>query len=245
MNLQNLKLPLIAVFALAVLLLYGCSSSSNSLRYKHESQKKSEENSTVRFTSEDKKNNYEKEIADNSSYTAEENFNDTDDDSEEFPDEESGVDISSVITRINSSESSADLSADNSTNKEKILMEIIKYLNTPYKYGGNSKDGIDCSAFTQTIYRNCLSIPLLRTARDQFTMGIKIEDREDLQFGDLVFFNTRRRVRPGHVGIYIGDNLFAHASSKHGVIISSLDHEYYSKRYMGARRIEGKLNAQL
>jgi cell wall-associated NlpC family hydrolase len=65
-----------------------------------------------------------------------------------------------------------------------------------------------------------------------------INDRSDLKFGDLVFFNTRRRVRPGHVGIYIGDNLFAHASSKLGVTISSLDYDYYSKRYMGARRVD-------
>jgi cell wall-associated NlpC family hydrolase len=54
----------------------------------------------------------------------------------------------------------------------------------------------------------------------------------------LVFFNTRRRVKPGHVGIYIGDNLFAHASSKSGVTVSSLDYDYYSNRYMGARRVD-------
>ncbi len=115
-------------------------------------------------------------------------------------------------------------------------MEIIKYLDTPYKYGGSSLNGIDCSAFTQSVYQDALNVNLNRTARDQFTQG-KVVSREELEFGDLVFFNTRRRVRPGHVGIYIGDGLFAHASTKGGVMISSLDEDYYSKRFMGARRI--------
>jgi cell wall-associated NlpC family hydrolase len=61
---------------------------------------------------------------------------------------------------------------------------------------------------------------------------------EDLQFGDLIFFNTQTNVRPGHVGIYIGDNLFAHASTKKGVTVSSLTHTYYQSRFMGGRRIE-------
>ena len=117
-------------------------------------------------------------------------------------------------------------------------MEIIKYLDTPYKYGGNSINGIDCSAFTKTIYGNVLSIDLLRSARDQYTQGIIINNRDELKFGDLVFFDTRRRVKPGHVGIYIGDNLFAHSSSKNGVIVSSLDQDYYSRKFMGGRRIE-------
>ncbi len=96
---------------------------------------------------------------------------------------------------------------------------------------------IDCSAFTQTIYKNTLAINLERSARLQYKQGIEISEIENLKFGDLVFFNTRTRVRPGHVGIYIGENLFAHASSKKGVTISSLDHSYYVKRYMGGRRI--------
>jgi len=130
------------------------------------------------------------------------------------------------------------LGSDNSTTKEKVLMEIIKYLDTPYRYGGNSKDGIDCSAFTQTIYKNTLTFNLERSARLQYKQGIEISDKEDLKFGDLVFFNTRRNVRPGHVGIFIGEDLFAHASSKKGVTISSLDHSYYKKRFMGGRRME-------
>jgi lipoprotein Spr len=133
-------------------------------------------------------------------------------------------------------ETTSNLSSEQATAREKLIMEIIKYLDTPYKYGGSTLNGIDCSAFTQSVYQDALNINLNRTARDQFTQG-KIISKEELQFGDLVFFNTRRRVRPGHVGIYIGEGLFAHASTKGGVMISSLDEDYYSKRFMGARRI--------
>ncbi|HLG32731.1 MAG TPA: C40 family peptidase, partial [Ignavibacteriaceae bacterium] len=93
-------------------------------------------------------------------------------------------------------------------------------------------------AFTQNLYRDILSINLLRSARLQFTQGQSVSNKQDLQFGDLVFFNTRQRVRPGHVGIYIGDKLFAHASTAKGVTISSMDLDYYSQRFMGGRRID-------
>ncbi|NNG26958.1 MAG: C40 family peptidase [Ignavibacteriaceae bacterium] len=161
-------------------------------------------------------------------------------DPSDLPAYEPDIKLSDVIGRYSENKNPDVLSSDNGTTKEKVLMEIIKYLNTPYKYGGNSKDGIDCSAFTQTIYKNTLSFNLERSARLQYKQGKEISDTEDLRFGDLVFFNTRQRVRPGHVGIYIGDNLFAHASSKKGVTISSLDHSYYIKRYMGGRRMEMK-----
>lgn len=158
-------------------------------------------------------------------------------DPSDLPEYEPDIELTDVIGRYSGNKNPDVLSSDNGTTKEKVLMEIIKYLNTPYKYGGNSKDGIDCSAFTQTIYKNTLTINLERSARLQYKQGIEISDVEELKFGDLVFFNTRTRVRPGHVGIYIGEKLFAHASSKKGVTISSLDHSYYIKRYMGGRRI--------
>jgi cell wall-associated NlpC family hydrolase len=119
-----------------------------------------------------------------------------------------------------------------------MLMEIIKYLNTPYKYGGNTKDGIDCSAFTQILYRDVFHVGLERSARLQYNQGSVVSSGDQLRFGDLVFFNTRKRVKPGHVGIYIGDDLFAHASSAKGVTISSIDYDYYARTFMGARRFE-------
>jgi len=118
-------------------------------------------------------------------------------------------------------------------------MEVIKYISTPYRYGGTTMKGIDCSAFTKTVFSNVFSYDLPRSAREQFQVGETIQEKEGLKFGDLVFFNTTRRAKPGHVGIYLGDNFFAHASRKKGVTVSSLDENYYNKRYMGGRRLEG------
>ncbi len=120
------------------------------------------------------------------------------------------------------------------TSREKLLFEVVKFLDTPYKYGGQSKNGIDCSAFTQQVYRNSLGIELPRTAREQFKVGDKVTD---LKFGDLVYFDTQTGSFPGHVGIYLGDSLFAHASSIQGVTITPLNNKYFKKRYVGARRI--------
>jgi lipoprotein Spr len=208
-------------------LISGCASSSNTSRYKNKNEKKSPSDSSVRFTSEERKNNFPKN--DSRADTVEYDLQNPDD--EALPDDEAPVDIS--VLRSYSGKTGLE-----GTVKEKMFMEIIKYLNTPYKYGGNSKLGIDCSAFTQTIFSNVFSFQLPRSARQQFMEGLPINQRENLQFGDLVFFNTRRRIKPGHVGIYLGENLFAHASSSKGVIVSSLDHEYYSRTFMGGRRIE-------
>jgi len=121
--------------------------------------------------------------------------------------------------------------------REEILLQTIKYLETPYKFGGNTENGIDCSGFTLQVYEKSTGIKLPRSAREQFAIGEKVE-RDDLDFGDLVFFNTRRRSNPGHVGIYIGDDQFIHSSTSLGVTISSLQEPYYKKRYVGAKRIE-------
>jgi len=216
-----------------VFLILGCSPSSNSVRFKNKGEQ-SENND--RFNSNDSKSS----IADSSN--TDEIADDID--SEELPNETKSIDISSIMQKISTGKDAKDLPVNN-TLKEKMLMEIIKFLNTPYKYGGNSKNGIDCSAFTQAIFQNTFSINLLRSAREQYTQGLVVDEREKLHFGDLIFFNTRRRVRPGHVGIYIGDNLFAHSSSKNGVIVSSLDLDYYSQRFMGGRRVDGIISSKL
>jgi len=193
----------------------GCSSSSNSVRYGSTDNDEAEKETRVRYA-----DNVDEENIEN--------------DPDYSPDYVESVDISTLKQKYYSSE---ELNKTPSTAKELMLMEILKYVNTPYKFGGNSKNGIDCSAFTQTVYNSC-SIRLLRSAREQFSQGIEISDKENLRFGDLVFFNTRKTVKPGHVGIYIGDNLFVHASSKNGVIVTPLDSDYYSERFMGARRID-------
>ncbi len=189
-------------------LYYGCGSSSGTPRYGNNSNDSETNNTSVRYTSED---------------------------SGDLPDDDA-IDIGVVLDKYNLDPDENDFEAG--TPKEKMLMEIIKYLNVPYLYGGNSKSGIDCSAFTQNIYKKTLSTNLFRTARDQYKQGEVISNMEDLKFGDLVFFDTREDVKPGHVGIYIGDNLFAHASTKKGVTISSITHSYYKARFMGGRRIK-------
>ncbi len=125
--------------------------------------------------------------------------------------------------------------------REEILLQTILFLETPYKYGGNTEKGIDCSGFTGQVFEIATNIKLPRSAREQYQVGEKIE-LDDLAFGDLVFFNTSRRSNPGHVGIYIGDDQFIHASRTLGVTISSLQETYYKKRYIGARRIDDELN---
>lgn len=123
------------------------------------------------------------------------------------------------------------------TSYERLLMTVINYLGTPYKFGGNSRKGIDCSAFTRTIFMETFNIELPRSTLEQIKIGIPVP-RQELKFGDLVFFNTRRRQNPGHVGIYLWDDYFVHASTKYGVIVSSMANGYYDKRFVGARRIE-------
>lgn len=123
-------------------------------------------------------------------------------------------------------------------NRGELMREIINLLGIRYRYGGmDATRGLDCSAFTGTIYSRALGVRLPRSSNQQFREGDTIK-RDALQIGDLVFFKTRRRRAPvSHVGIYVGQNLFAHASTKHGVVISSLEHPYYKRTYVGARRL--------
>ncbi len=122
--------------------------------------------------------------------------------------------------------------------KESIMSEIIQWFDTRYKWGGKSERGIDCSGFTSMIFEKVLGVTIPRSSREQIRIGTPVENVKDLRFGDLVFFKSGRR-NPGHVGIYIGDGLFAHSSSyrKRGVTTSQLSDGSYFKRYVGARRI--------
>lgn len=121
--------------------------------------------------------------------------------------------------------------------KRDIMASVMDWIGTPYYYGGNGRGGIDCSAFTRTVYKTVANIVMPRSAAQQSTVGEIIREGDKLQFGDLVFFNTRRAVYVSHVGMYLGDNLFAHASSRFGVTVSSLQANYYKTRFIGARRL--------
>jgi hypothetical protein len=128
---------------------------------------------------------------------------------------------------------------DYGVKKSDIMDAIMDWLGTPYRFGGTTRRAIDCSAFTQKIFLQTGDVMIPRTAREQVKYGQKI-DRKDLRFGDMIFFHTYSRRFASHVGIYLGDNLFAHASSRYGVTIASLDSKYYQKRFIGGRRLTGK-----
>lgn len=118
---------------------------------------------------------------------------------------------------------------------EKLVFFAKKLLNIPYRFGGNSLLGIDCSAFVQKVYK-FVGIDLPRSARQQFNEGEPV-DKTELSTGDLVFFRTYASF-PSHVGIYMGNNLFIHASSKSKkVTIGNLETPYYLKRFIGAKRV--------
>lgn len=123
--------------------------------------------------------------------------------------------------------------------KERLILFAKNLLNIPYRFGGSSLLGIDCSAYVQQVY-SLIGINLPRSAREQFSEGDPV-DKGELSIGDLVFFRTYASF-PSHVGIYLGNNLFIHASSKgKKVTIDSLKTPYYLKRFIGAKRlIEGE-----
>ncbi|MCO5233084.1 MAG: C40 family peptidase [Chitinophagales bacterium] len=132
----------------------------------------------------------------------------------------------------------------NFINKEKLDIDEISYpdvyvfayswLNTPYRYGGNSKNGIDCSRFVMKMYNDVLGIPTNGTSREIFNKGNTI-DKSQLQEGDLVFFRTRGN-SVSHVGVYLQDNKFVHSSTSKGVVVSSLNEPYWQRTYYKSAR---------
>ena len=116
-----------------------------------------------------------------------------------------------------------------------LVKTALGFLGVPYKWGGSTVKGIDCSAFVRKIY-SLFSVDLPRSAHAQSGAGTSI-NRDELLEGDLVFFHTRRPL--GHVGIYIGNNQFVHASYRSKTIrIDSLDTPYFQKRFQRAVRVK-------
>ena len=124
---------------------------------------------------------------------------------------------------------------NSSIDRDEVMTKIIELINTPYLWGGTTTYGLDCSGFVQMVYKKALDIDLPRTSIMQSTVGDEV-NREDLKFGDLVFFNTMGR-RISHVGIYLGESMFAQSSSSGGVKVSSLNEDYYNSRFVTARRV--------
>lgn len=120
-----------------------------------------------------------------------------------------------------------------------IIREARRWIGTKYKYGGCTRKGTDCSGLIWTIYQDVVGIKLPRNSVKQFEYCTPLK-REQLSPGDLVFFNTAGNgTRVGHVGIYIGDNSFIHASSSKGVRISTFDEPYYARTYNRGGRVPG------
>ena len=117
-----------------------------------------------------------------------------------------------------------------------LLQKIDEWWGTPYALGGNSKRGVDCSYFTLDVMNAIYNTNLKRTAAEQYEQSEKI-DWSDLKEGDLIFFKTDGSRSISHVGIYMTNNKFAHASTSQGVTISDLSEPYWQKRLYSLGRV--------
>ena len=110
-----------------------------------------------------------------------------------------------------------------------------EYLGIPYRSGGTSLKGMDCSGFARTIYANLFGIELPHNSAAQFSFPkLQRIDEDELQTGDLVFFSRKKRIN--HVGVYLGDGNFIHATNGNGIMISSLDDQHWKTRMVGTKR---------
>jgi len=137
--------------------------------------------------------------------------------------------ISLVILACGSKRTSTEVSTKVSLNQQFTL-----YKGTPYKFGGTTKSGFDCSGYVQKVYQDAFQTNLPRTTKEMSKVGKKIS-KSKLKIGDLVFFRPTSRYR--HVGIYMGNDQFMHSSTSKGVIISDMNNVYWRKKYRFARRI--------
>ncbi|MGF6191074.1 NlpC/P60 family protein [Serratia sp. 2723] len=131
---------------------------------------------------------------------------------------------------------SANSGHNNTQELKKILAHYDRWEGVRYKFGGNSRKGIDCSAYMQRVFQDEFAVSLPRSTSEQIKLGSRVA-KSELNTGDLVFFKTSPRQR--HVGVYIGEGEFIHASTSMGVTVSSLDNQYWNARYELARRING------
>ena len=132
-----------------------------------------------------------------------------------------------------------DLARRQRAGSDRLLKVVDGYLGVPYKWGGTTRQGMDCSAFTRAIFRETYGIELPRTSKQMYRVGVPVTSQKRLRPGDLVFFaNTSSGPGISHVGIYLGKGRFAHASSSQGGSITTLENAYFKPRYAGARRVE-------
>jgi lipoprotein Spr len=130
----------------------------------------------------------------------------------------------------------------NATSNVKLFQFVYDWIGTPYRFAGSSRKGIDCSAFTKELYSKVFNMDIKRNSRDIFSMVSPVA-KDDLKEGDLVFFKIHSR-SISHVGIYLGDGRFAHASSR-GVAVSSINDAYYSRYFYRGGRMLASLKEEL
>lgn len=122
-----------------------------------------------------------------------------------------------------------------------LYSAIEKWLGTPYRYAGNTLKGIDCSGFVKDVYEAAFCFFLPRNSIGMY-QSVQHLTKDQLEEGDLVFFRINRRKTISHVGVYLGNNKFAHASRSKGVIISDLNHPYYKRYFVKGGRVEFQTN---
>ena len=129
------------------------------------------------------------------------------------------------------------LGLEYSAGDNKALYEAVNsWLGVPYKYGGTDRNGIDCSAFVGTIYKQVYGVVLNRTANDMLR-NVSLISKSHLREGDIVFF-TNSKGKVSHVGIYLKNDLFAHASTSNGVSVSRLTDTYWQKHFYKGGRVK-------
>jgi len=119
----------------------------------------------------------------------------------------------------------------------KMFEFIDDWYGTPYRLGGTTKKGVDCSAFSQFLFASVYGLSIPRTAREQYSLTNRIS-RTELKEGDLIFFNTRGSI--SHVGVYLQNNKFVHASTSGGVMISDIFDEYWVRKFVGVGRLKDR-----
>ena len=117
----------------------------------------------------------------------------------------------------------------------KMFEFIDNWYGTPYRLGGATKKGIDCSAFSQFLFASVYGLSIPRTAKEQYNLTNRIS-RTQLKEGDLIFFNTRGGI--SHVGVYLQNNKFVHASTSGGVMISDIFDDYWARKFIGVGRLK-------
>ncbi len=144
--------------------------------------------------------------------------------------------LASALSEADQGGQSGRQDAAKAGDQQRLKQVINMYMGVPYKYGGTTKRGFDCSGFVSAVYREVYGIPLKRTASSMWKDGTPVA-LSAARPGDLVFFKGGAFGAIDHVGIYTGLTRFAHSSTKSGVVYGNLKDTYYARRFAGIRRM--------